>query len=138
MRGKALSALAAALVALALSGAPAGAETLSETVAKVVQLKITLSRPYTEQGKPTAWGIDSTYIGPGDIRRLLGVDIYLDSYNRISLVKVTRESPTGDVITLLFNDVLELSVETLKDGSRGRQFKETRITIHTTSDLTFP
>lgn len=137
MTGRRLAYAVAVLLTLGFLASPADAGVLSETVAKVTQLKVVLAKPYAKETKPTAWGIDSTYIGPGDVRRLLGVDIYLDGYNRVSSVKITRESPTGDVITLLFNDVLELSVETVKSGA-GRQFKETRITIHTADSLTFP
>lgn len=132
------SLLPAVLISLALSISPAEAKILSQLVAKVKQMKISLYRPDTGRDKPTAWGIESTYIGPGDIRRLLGVDIYMDAESRVTAVKVTRESATGDVMTLLFTDVLEISVETVKDGAVGRQYKETRITIHTADDLTFP
>jgi len=114
-----------------------GAEVLSESIAKVTQLKIVLSTPDKDRARPTAWGVDSTYIGPGDIKRLLGVDIYLDSRYRIASVKVTRESTTGDVITLLFNDVLEISVETLKKNP-SLPHKDTRITIHSPGSITFP
>lgn len=87
--------------------------------------------------QPTAWGISSNYIGPGDINKLMGIDIYLDSESRISIIKVTRESYTGDLVTSIFTGVSELSIQTLKPGA-NRPYKETPIIIRTADSLTFP
>lgn len=126
-----------AVIAVALTAAsPAFAKVLSKSVAKVTQVRVIHSAKDASTN-PAAWGIDSSYIGPGDIRRLQGIDIYLDAYNRISSVKFTRTTTTGDTVTQLFNDVLELSIETIKPGSE-KPSQETPITIHTADGLTFP
>lgn len=129
--------LALIVVALVLAGGlPAEAKVLSKSVVKVTQVRVIHSAKDTAVN-PTAWGIDSSYIGPGDIRRLQGIDIYLDSYNRIAAVKFTRTTTIGDTVTQLFNDVLELSIETIKPGSE-KPSQETPITIHSADGLTFP
>lgn len=128
-----------ALIAVALvlaGGVSAEAKVLSKSVVKVTQVRVIHSAKDTAVN-PTAWGIDSSYIGPGDIRRLQGIDIYLDSYNRIAAVKFTRTTTIGDTVTQLFNDVLELSIETIKQGSE-KPSQETPITIHSADGLTFP
>jgi hypothetical protein len=128
-----------ALLAFALvlaCGQLADAKVLSKSVVKVTQVRVVHAARDTAVN-PTAWGIDSSYIGPGDIRRLLGIDVYLDSYNRIAAVKFTRTTTTGDTVTQLFNDVLELSIETIKPGSE-KPSQETPITIHSADGLTFP
>ena len=127
------------LIAVAFAfagGLPAEAKVLSKSVVKVTQVRVVHSAKDTAVN-PTAWGIDSSYIGPGDIRRLQGIDIYLDSYNRIAAVKFTRTTTIGDTVTQLFNDVLELSIETIKPGSE-KPSQETPITIHSADGLTFP
>lgn len=129
-----------ALMAFALvlaGGYPAEAKVLSKSVVKVTQVRVVHAARDTAALNPTAWGIDSSYIGPGDIRRLQGIDIYLDSYNRIAVVKFTRTTTIGDTVTQLFNDVLELSIETVKPGSE-KPSQETPITIHSADGLTFP
>ena len=129
--------LAFIAVALALAGGlSAEAKVLSKSVVKVTQVRVIHSAKDTAVN-PTAWGIDSSYIGPGDIRRLQGIDVYLDSYNRIAAVKFTRTTTIGDTVTQLFNDVLELSIETIKPGSE-KPSQETPITIHSADGLTFP
>ncbi len=87
--------------------------------------------------QPTSWGVYSDYIGPGDIRKLIGIDIYLDSYNRITSIKVKRESYTGDIVTSIFTDIVEFSIQTLKPGA-NRPYKETPIVIRTADSITFP
>jgi hypothetical protein len=131
------SCLALIVVALTLAyGLSAEAKVLSKSVVKVTQVRVIHSARDTAVN-PTAWGIDSSYIGPGDIRRLQGIDVYLDSYNRIAAVKFTRTTTIGDTVTQLFNDVLELSIETIKQGSE-KPSQETPITIHSADGLTFP
>lgn len=110
---------------------------LSKSEPDVTQLKIVTYAKRPGRAKPTAWGIDSTYIGPGEIEKLIKVDIYLDSMSRISSIKITRESNVGDIITILFNDVLELSIETLKKGVK-KPSKKTPITIYSAGSVTFP
>ncbi len=129
--------LALIVVALVLAGGvSAEAKVLSKSVVKVTQVRVIHSAKDTSVN-PTAWGIDSSYIGPGDIRRLQGIDVYMDSYNRITAVKFTRTTTVGDTVTQLFNDVLELSIETIKPGSE-KPSQETPITIHSADGLTFP
>lgn len=132
-------------------GGDAEGGVISQSKAKVTQLKIvhsasgsagvkTVKPRKSAKGapsQPTAWGIYSDYIGPGDINRLIGIDIYLDSYNRISFIKVTRESYTGDLVTSIFTGVSELSIQTLKPGAK-RPYKETPIIIRTADSITFP
>ncbi len=113
------------------------AKVLSKSHPNVTQLRITLAGPLAGAAKNTAWGVDASYIGPGEIDKLLGVDIYLDDEKRIEAVKITRLSNTGETITMLFTNVLELSIQTLKDGV-NRPHKKTPITIHTADGLTFP
>ena len=150
--------LAALMAAVALCAAPAGAGVLSKSTAKITQLRIVHSGPSSQLGgmvqsggaglagktpgvdsaaQPGAWGVFSDYIGPGDINRLLGVEVYLDTYHRIAAVKVSRESYNGDVVTSLFTDIVELSIQTLQPGST-RPSKDTPITIRTADGLTFP
>jgi hypothetical protein len=129
--------LALIAVALALAtGHTADARVLSKSLVKVSQVRVVHAAKDTAIN-PTAWGIDSGYIGPGDIRRLQGIDIYLDTYNRIAAVKFTRNTTTGDTVTQLFNDVLELSIETIKPGSE-KPSQEIPITVHSADSLTFP
>lgn len=128
-----------ALIAVALAlatGHPAEAKALSKSLVKVAQVRVVHSARDTAIN-PTAWGIDSSYIGPGDIKRLQGIDIYLDSYNRITAVKFTRNTTLGDTVTQLFNDVMELSIETIKPGSE-KPSQEIPITVHGADGLTFP
>jgi hypothetical protein len=147
------------IVVMALAATPAGAGVLSKSTVKVTQLRIVHSGPsssFGEQakvggpglagsahpgidaaGQPGAWGVYSDYIGPGDINRLRGVEIYLDAYNRIAAVKVSRESYNGDVVTSLFTDIVEFSIQTLQAGST-RPSKDTPIVIRTADGLTFP
>lgn len=115
------------------------AKVLSKSHPNVTQLRIILAGPVAGAAKytATAWGVDASYIGPGEIEKLLGVDIYLDDEKRIEAVKITRLSNTGETITMLFTNVLELSIQTLKDGV-SRPHKKTPITIHTADSLTFP
>jgi len=134
-------------VALALSGPGAAeAKKLSSSKPKVTQLRIihmgqgpARITPQTAGGpsQPTAWGITSNYIGPGDIRRLQGITIYVDAENRITAVKIVRESYNGDMVTSIFTKVVELSIQTLQPGME-RPHKETPITIYTADSVTFP
>lgn len=110
---------------------------LSKSEPKVTQLKISHAGSATGGAKDSAWGVDSSYVGPGEIEKLVGVDIYIDDYKRIALVKITRISNVGDTITILFTNVLELSIQTLKPGTK-RPHQKTPITIHTADSLTFP
>jgi len=155
---------AAAAAALALMAAvPAGAKVLSTSTAKITQLRIVHSGPSSSAGEaaafrsggggpglagkthpaldgpamPGVWGVYSDYIGPGDINRLLGVEVYLDSYNRIAAVKVSRESYNGDIVTSIFTGIVEFSIQTLKPGS-DRPSKETPITVRTADGITIP
>lgn len=130
-------------------GAQAGV--ISQSKEKVTQVKIVHSGSGSDNittgilgknkrgapSQPTAWGVYSNYIGPGDINKLVGIDIYLDSEYRISFIKVTRESYTGDLVTSIFTNVSELSIQTLKSESK-RPYKETPIIIRTADSLTFP
>lgn len=128
-----------ALIAVALvlvAGHPAEARVLSKSVVKVAQVRVVHAAKDTAIN-PTAWGVDSGYIGPGDIKRLQGIDIYLDTYNRITSVKFTRNTTLGDTVTQLFNDVMELSIETIKPGSE-KPSQEIPITVHSADGLTFP
>lgn len=50
---------------------------------------------------------------------------------------MVREAYTGDIVTSVFTDVVEFSIQTLKPGAR-RPYKETPITIRTADGLTFP
>ena len=133
----------AVMIVTFCAGEPAWAGVISKSTVKVTQLKIEHSggniirpqpvkpaKPGVPPSQPTAWGIFSNYVGPGDINRLRSVDIYLDSYNRISTVKIIRESYTGDIVTSIFTGVREFSVQTLKPGAR-RPYKQTTITIRT-------
>ena len=90
-----------------------------------------------QPSQPSAWGVYSDYIGPGDINRLISVELYLDTYNRISAVKVTRESYTGDMVVSIFTGVVEFSIQTLKPGS-DRPSKETEVIIRTADSLSIP
>ena len=124
---------------LAFTGA-AQAGVISQSKPKITQVKIVHSGQDIKSSgpaQPDSWGIASNYIGPGDINRLRAIDIYLDSYNRISAVKVTRESYTGDLVTSVFTDVLELGIQTLQPGA-SRPSKETPVTIRTADGLVFP
>lgn len=151
----------AAALALAISP-PAQAKVLSKSTAKITQLRIVHSGPSSSTGElaaparpggaglagktyggldkpaqPGAWGVYSDYIGPGDINRLLGIELFLDSYNRIAVVKVSRESYNGDIVTSLFTGIVEFSIQTLKPGS-NRPSKKTPIIIRTADGLTIP
>ncbi|MDH5756841.1 MAG: hypothetical protein OEZ55_09255 [Nitrospinota bacterium] len=155
-------ATALAVALMAAMAAPADAKVFSKSTAKVTQLRIVHSGASTPGGdqatfrkgsgpglagkshpaldgpaQPGMWGVYSDYIGPGDINRLLGIEIYLDSYNRISAIKVTRESYNGDVVTSLFTEIVEFSIQTLKPGS-SRPSKETPIVVRTADEITIP
>ena len=127
---------------------PVAAKVLSSSNPKVTQLKIVHGAKrhgqpkggYQVPGaskKGLAWGISSDFIGPGDIRRLMSVDIYLDSYSRISAIKVKVESYTGDILTSIYTNIVEFSIQTLKPGV-NRPHKQTPITIRTADSLKFP
>lgn len=115
----------------------AEAKKLSGKTVEVTQLKIVHTGNISGSPTPSSWGINSNYIGPGDITRLIAVDIYLDSEQRIAYIKITRESYTGDLVTFLFSDVKEISIQTLKPGAK-RQHKKVPISIYTADSLTFP
>jgi hypothetical protein len=76
--------------------------------------------------------IDST-----DINRLRSVDFYMDTYNRITAVKISRESYTGDIVTSLLTGVREFSVQTVKPGSR-RPSSSITISVKSAASLRFP
>ncbi len=122
---------------LALPIGTAYGKTVSTSNVKATQIRIVQSDRAQPYKPATAWGIDSRYIGPGEIRKLISIDIYLDAENRISTVKVIRETNVGDKVTLLFNDVLELSIQSLGAG-KMRPHKEIPITVRTADELTFP
>lgn len=131
---------ALALAALLAAGSAAQAGVISQSKPKITQVKIVHAGQDIKTAgpaQPDAWGIASNYIGPGDINRLRAIDIYLDSYSRISAVKVTRESYTGDLVTSVFTQVLELGIQTLQPGAT-RASKETPVTIRTADGLVFP
>jgi hypothetical protein len=128
----------AALVLTVFSIAPvAEAKKLSGKTVAVTQLKIVHTGQAGGSSAPSSWGIDSNYIGPGDIARLIAVDIYLDNEKRIAYIKITRESYTGDLVTFLFSDVKEISIQTLKPGDK-RPHKKVPVSVHTADSLTFP
>ncbi|MBI4666349.1 MAG: hypothetical protein HY751_08075 [Nitrospinae bacterium] len=114
----------------------ADAKVLSRSAPKVTQVRI-VHAVKDPAAQPSSWGIDSSFIGPGDIRRLVSIDIYLDSYSRIAAVKIVRQTTVGDTVTQLFADVTELSIETLKEGA-DRPFKDVPVTVQTADGLTFP
>ncbi len=143
---KIVTAVSAAFCLTVAITATAESKVLSQSKAKVTQLKIVHSETqearvdYSATGsatQPDAWGVYSNYIGPGDINRLGEVVIYLDLYNNISAVKITRESYNGDTVTSIFTQVKEFSIQTLKPGTK-RPYKETTITIKTADSITFP
>jgi hypothetical protein len=125
-------------LAAALFVAPgvASAKVLSKSTANVTQVKI-VHGGAGESARTSSWGIDSTYIGPGDVNRLVSIDVYLDGERRIAAVKVVRQTVVGDTVTLLFSDVRELSVQTLGEGAT-RPHHPTPITVRTADDLSFP
>ncbi len=131
--------LAGALIFSLIIVSTASAGVISESTAKITQLKII----HLGQGnqiapsQPDAWGISSDRIGPGDIRKLIGVEVYIDAEQRISAVKVTRESYTGDMVTSIFTGVVEFSIQVLKEGA-NRPHKVAPITILTADSITFP
>lgn len=128
--------LFALLIAVTPTIAQAGL--LSKQEVSVTQLKIVTSNGVAAPLKRTAWGIESNYIGPGDIRRLQRIDIYLDDEHRISFVKVTRTTYTNDTATLLFSQVQELSIQTLAATGSTRPHQRLTIAIHTADSFTFP
>ncbi|MDH5636972.1 MAG: hypothetical protein OEZ04_00605 [Nitrospinota bacterium] len=159
-----ISTVLAMVTALGLMAvSPADAGVLSKSTAKITQLRIVHSGPSSSMGEaasfrargggqglagkshpaldgpsnPGTWGVYSDYIGPGDINRLLSIEVYLDSYNRIAAVKISRESYTGDIVTSLFTGIVEFSIQTLKPGS-SRPSKKTSITVRTADGITFP
>ena len=119
--------------------ATASAGVLSESTAKVTQLRIVhagkgnLAKP----AQPDAWGTTSDYIGPGDIHKVMGVEIYLDTEQRISAIKIKRESYAGDIVTSIFTRVIEFSVQTLKEDV-NRPHNVVSIKILTADSITFP
>jgi len=154
----------ALLAALALmTSAAAQAGVLSKSTAKITQLRIVHDGPSSSAGEmaaagqasggsglagkaipglggasqPGAWGVYSDYIGPGDINRLRSIELFLDTYNRIAAVKVSRESYNGDIVTSIFTGIVEFSIQTLQPGS-DRPSKETQIIIRTADGLTIP
>lgn len=70
-------------------------------------------------------------------REFLEVPIYLDDEKRLTAVKITRETYTGDIATLLFTDVKEFSIMRLKEGSK-RVHQMVRITVRSTDTLSIP
>lgn len=136
MINRKIAGLISLLFVVSLSGV-AEAKILSKSEPEVTQLKILRANSHAGRGKPTAWGVDSSYIGPGEIRKLRSVDIYLDSEHRISAVKISRESNLGDIITILVTNVVEISIETVKEGIK-KLSQKTIITVHTGDSLTFP
>ncbi|MDH5510586.1 MAG: hypothetical protein OEZ32_09565 [Nitrospinota bacterium] len=159
---KMVTVIATATVWALVAVSPVEAGVLSKSTARITQLRIVHSGPSSSSGEaasfrasggqgiagkshpapgglvnPGTWGVYSDYIGPGDINRLLGIDVYLDSYNRIAAIKVSRESYTGDIVTSLFTGIVEFSIQTLKPGS-NRPSKETPITVRTADGITFP
>ncbi len=134
---KFINATLAALITTAILGSPASAEIFSDKQADLTQVKIVLGGNNANNSKPTAWGIDSNYIGPGDITRLRKIEIYLDDEKRLTAIKITRETYTGDIATLLFTDVKEFSIMRLKKGSR-RAHQTVQITVRSTDSLSIP
>ena len=125
------------LLTVGLLPTTASAKKLSHSEPLVTQLKIVHSGTGITEKTPTSWGINSNYIGPGDINRLVSVDIYLDGEKRIAYIKIKRETYTGDVATLLFSDVKEISIQTLLKGSK-KPAKKVKISVYTADSLTFP
>ncbi|MBF0170054.1 MAG: hypothetical protein HQK87_03020 [Nitrospinae bacterium] len=129
-------ALLTAFVALLLTTIAADAKTFSKSESDVTQVMI-VTGPATSVTKTTAWGIDSTYIGPGDINRLVSIDIYLDNEGKIGFVRIVRLTTVGDQVTQLFADVRELSIQTLAAGT-NRPHKRIPISVRSMDELKFP
>ncbi len=126
--------LVAAIFMLATTTAEA--KTFSRSEADVTQVKI-VTGPGSTSSKTTAWGIDSTYIGPGDVNRLVSIDLYLDNEGRVGFVRIVRLTVVGDRVTQLFANVQELSIQTLPDGAT-RPHKKIPITVRSMDELSFP
>ena len=125
------------LSTLFLFAGMADAKVISSKTAKVTQVKIVQTSPGAGPKSATSWGIDSNYIGPGDITRLQSIDIYLDSENRIGAVKIRRLSYDNQHVSSLFQGVSEFSIQTLPPNSK-LPHKEIEIAVKSMDELALP
>lgn len=105
---------------------------------KVLELKIISDAPNRASAlTPTSWGVDSSYIGRGEISRLKSVEIFLDNEGRIVLVKVKRLTLVNELVTSFFPGAQEVSIKEAAANYKG-PYGLVSMSVKNISELTFP
>ena len=128
-------------VVLGLAVAAAGtaeAKVFSKKTARVYQVRIVQGMSGQDVPKAAPWEPYTRYLGPGDVIYLKALDIYLSHRGDVAAVRVIRQSYATDrTVTSLFTGVLEVSIETLPEGSSPLG-QDVVITVRSIDELALP